>query len=219
MSQTKSRAVSSQGTRLFIQSREATLPAGANITAVTRANPAVVTAAGHGLNAGQVVRVAEVMGMTQLNGQDFIVANPQADTFELHGVDSRTFGLYANGGKATALPLLETVEHKSYSGFDGQASEVDTTTLASKAKEKTLGLRDFGGMTIEINRVDDEPFQVEANIAAKDGEPRWFSLVKRNGFTKTWQGYVRSFSDTGAVDGVNTGTVTVTISGEVVDVQ
>ncbi|WP_263146082.1 ubiquitin-activating E1 FCCH domain-containing protein [Pseudomonas sp. RIT-PI-AD] len=219
MSQTKSRAVSSQGTRLFIQQRGAPLPAGVAITAVTRANPAVVTAAGHGLSAGQVVRVADVLGMTQLNDKTYVVANPQTDTFELQGVDASAYNLYASGGKASALSMLETVEHKSYSGFDGQASEVDTTTLVSKAKEKTLGLRDFGGMSIEINRVDDEAFQVEANLAAKDGEPRWFSLIKRNGFTKVWQGYVRSFSDTGAVDGVNGGTLSVTISGEVVDVK
>jgi len=219
MSTQVSRAISSQGTRLFMQQLSAAAAVAKEITAITQANPAKVTSAAHGFVAGQVVALDEIEGMTELNGTFGIVGSPTANDFVLYGVDSTGFEAFTGGGTASAIVMLETVEHKSYSGFDGQASELDKTTMVSTAKEKLLGLQDFGGMSVEMQRVDDEPFQIEANKAKADGEPRWFRLVKKNGFVKVWQGLVRSFSDVGGVDAVNTASLAVTIDGEVVDVK
>lgn len=54
-------------------------------TSVTRANPAVVTLAGHGLTAGKVVAFVDIpsTGMVNLVGFYAVRANPTADTFEL----------------------------------------------------------------------------------------------------------------------------------------
>ena len=45
------------------------------ITAITKANPAVVTAASHGLNNGDRVFIGSVGGMTEVNNREFTVAN------------------------------------------------------------------------------------------------------------------------------------------------
>ena len=213
----KARAVSSQGTHFYIQQLSGTADS-IVITGISNAKPAVVTAVAHGLANGAVVSLAAITGMTELNGVEAPVKVLTVDTFELVGVDSTEYTEYASAGTATPLVFLETCQHKSYSGFDGQASERDTTTLCSTAKEKKTGLQDFGGMSVELHYVEDDPFQIEFKIAKADNFGRWFKLHKANGFWKVYFGYPRSLSDSGAVDGDNAGTASVTIDGEVYEI-
>jgi hypothetical protein len=85
-----------------------------NVTGVTKANPAVVTSTGHGFLAGDTVTFASVGGMTQLNGNSYVVANPTANSFELSGVNSSAYGTYTSGGTATgygfAIRLASTAQ-------------------------------------------------------------------------------------------------------------
>src|SRR3990167_1496899 len=81
------------------------------ITAVTQANPAVVTYTGSDTYAnGDLVRVNAVVGMTQLNTREFTVANVNtgANTFELSGVDSTAYTAYASGGTVSEIVELTT---------------------------------------------------------------------------------------------------------------
>jgi len=74
---------------------------GQNITNITKANPAVVTYAGSDTYAnGDSVFISGALGMTEVNGRDFIVANVNvgANTFELSGVNSSAYGAYVSGG-------------------------------------------------------------------------------------------------------------------------
>jgi hypothetical protein len=214
---TKSRAVSSQGTHFYIENAGATLVTTA-ITGISKAAKAVVTFASHTYVVGDVLTFAAVVGMTEMNGLDGIVSAKTATTVTLENIDSTGFTTYGSAGTAGLVQFIETCQHKSYSGFDGQASEIDTTTLCSTAKEKVLGLQDFGGMSTDIHYVEDDPFQVEAKVAKRAGLPRWFKLVKKNNYIKIFEGYVRSVSDSGAVDGTNAGTMAVTITGDVYEV-
>ena len=71
------------------------------ITAITNANPAVVTATAHGFSNGWKVRITGVVGMTQVNQgltTAYTVANKTADTFELQGITSVGWGVYTSGG-------------------------------------------------------------------------------------------------------------------------
>jgi hypothetical protein len=63
-------------------------------SAITNANPAKVTSNGHGFSNGDVVSIWQCRGMTQLNNNNFTVANVTANTFELQGVDSSAYGVY-----------------------------------------------------------------------------------------------------------------------------
>ena len=213
----KSRAVSSQGTE-FAMSQYGATSVDVTITAISNANPAVITAAAHGLKTGDIVDISGVLGMTGINGQGGVVKVLTTSTFSVIGIDSTDYVAYASGGVATPVVLISTCQHKSYSGFDGAASEIDITTLCSTAKEKDMGLQDAGSMSVEMNYVEDDPLQIEAKTAKRDAQYRWFRLTKRNGYFKVWQGQVLSFGDSGAVDGVNTGTLSVSISGEVSEI-
>jgi hypothetical protein len=76
------------------------------ITAATQANPVVVTYSGSDTYAnGDRVSINAVLGMTQLNNREFIVANVNtgANTFQLHdvlgnAVDGTAYDAYVSGG-------------------------------------------------------------------------------------------------------------------------
>lgn len=70
------------------------------ITNITKANPAVVTAAGHGFTNGQLVTILGVVGMTQVNNLTFTGTVIDADHFSL-GVNSTGYSTYTSGGSAT----------------------------------------------------------------------------------------------------------------------
>jgi len=212
----KSRAVSSQGTKFYMSQVGAT-SVDVAITGISKSNPAVVTATSHGLETGDIVDISGVLGMTEINGQGGLVKKLTTSTFEIVGLDSSDYAAWTSGGVATPAVMIETDQHKSYSGFDGASSEIDITTLTSTAKEKDMGLQDAGSMSAELHYVESDPFQIEAKLARKDAEYRWFKLTKRNGYHKVWLGQVLSFGDSGAVDGTNGGTLSVSISGEVAE--
>lgn len=69
-----------------------------SMSGATQANPCVITATAHGFTNGQSVQITGVVGMTQLNGNSYTVANATADTFELSGIDSTAYGAYVSGG-------------------------------------------------------------------------------------------------------------------------
>ncbi len=78
------------------------------ITGITQANPAVVTANAHGYSNGDQVEIAGVVGMTQVNGRRFTVANVAANTFELSGVNSTGYTAYSSGGTVARVYTIAT---------------------------------------------------------------------------------------------------------------
>lgn len=85
-----------------------------DITGITNANPAVVTAPGHSFQNGSEVRITGVEGMTEVNIgylTAYTVANVDGDTFELSGINSTDWGEYTEGG--TAQNVASTL-----TGFD-----------------------------------------------------------------------------------------------------
>ena len=79
-----------------------------NITAVTQANPAVVTITSHTFTNGDRIFVSGVVGMNQLNNREFTVANTTTNTFELSGIDSTGFDAYTSGGTAAKIVEVTT---------------------------------------------------------------------------------------------------------------
>lgn len=83
------------------------------ITAITQANPGVVTSNAHGYLAGQTVVINSIVGMTQLNGNTYITRNITANTFTLedlfgNAVNTTTFGAYVSGGTVQRVYTLSS---------------------------------------------------------------------------------------------------------------
>jgi hypothetical protein len=210
-----SQAQSSQGTVVWIG--KSVLGTAKVITAITQANPAVVTSNAHGLLEGDIVTIAAVVGMTQLNGNTYIVANPAANTFELFGIDSTGYTAYTSGGTATPVDFEQWCELRSGSFGGGQASEIDVTNMCSTSKEFRLGLRDNGEFTGDYNWVPADLGQKEAEKAQKDGVSRWFRLTMPAsvGGAVLFEGLVRSISTNFGVDQAFQGSVNVRITGDI----
>jgi len=78
------------------------------VTAITKANPGVVTATSHGYADGDIVILSSVVGMTEVNGKTFKVSNKATNTFELENVDgadvdTSDFTTYSSGGDANKI--------------------------------------------------------------------------------------------------------------------
>jgi hypothetical protein len=73
-------------------------PAANPITAITQADPAVVTCEGHGFSNDKSVYIEGVEGMTQVNNKFFLTAGVATDTLELAEVDSTNYSAYTTGG-------------------------------------------------------------------------------------------------------------------------
>ena len=89
------------------------LEAGVAITGVTQGSPAVVSVTGQPFSNGDWVFISGVVGMTQLNGNTYIVALSASGHFALtdlsgNNVDSTGFTAYSSGGLASRLYTIST---------------------------------------------------------------------------------------------------------------
>ena len=97
----------------FYKDSGAILEANKTITAITKANPGVVTSASHGFANGDTVVISGVVGMTQVNGKRFKVASVATNTFALQDVDGNnvnttSYTTYTSGGVANRVYTLTT---------------------------------------------------------------------------------------------------------------
>ncbi len=86
----------------FYSNEARVVEADVTMTGATALNPVEITAAGHGYTDGDWVTISGVVGMTELNGKMFVVANSGA-TFTLKDVDGTDidgtgFSAYVSGG-------------------------------------------------------------------------------------------------------------------------
>jgi len=83
------------------------------ITAVTNANPGVITSNSHGFSNGDEIYITGVGGMTQLNDRNYIVANATTNTFTLTdlfgaAIDTTSFTTFTSGGTADKIYQIST---------------------------------------------------------------------------------------------------------------
>jgi hypothetical protein len=73
---------------------------------ISKSNPAVVVSPSHGYKDGQRLKLFVATGMTELNDTFATVANATKDTFELAGVDARSFNASVTHDRNYAHPAL-----------------------------------------------------------------------------------------------------------------
>lgn len=97
----------------FYKDDGAILESNKTITAITKANPGVVTSTAHGFANGDTIVISGVVGMTQVNGKRFKVAGVTANTFQLQTIDgtnvnTTNYTTYVSGGIANRVYTLTT---------------------------------------------------------------------------------------------------------------
>lgn len=204
--------ISAQGSTLQVAT--GTGSAG-TITGISVGNPAIVTITAHGRSNGDVVTLAGIVGtMASLNGTSHVVSNKTANTIALLDVD--TTGLtYTSGGTATPQTYTKVNGFLSFDGFDGAASEIDTTDFDSVAKEFILGLVDNGKFGFEIKRIATDSGQLALAAARVSGAVTGFKLTLPDTKVATWNALVKTMPVSGAVDAMLKGKVDTRITGAV----
>jgi len=87
----------------FVQDGAYVVESDVAVTGVTQASPGVITATAHGYADGDNLLVADIVGMTELNGRTIEVASSTANTFEITdhfgvALDTSGFTVYISGG-------------------------------------------------------------------------------------------------------------------------
>ena len=124
-----------------------------NITAITNANPAVVTSAtAHGLSNGDQIELAQIKGINQLNNNVYTVANATATSFELSGIDTTEASIT---GYTTADPVVVTAPSHGYFNNDkivisGVLANDGTSNIASDING-TFIIKNITANTFELN--------------------------------------------------------------------
>lgn len=207
-----STAISAQGSIVSIGTATG---AAKNITAISATSPCIATSTAHGLTNGDIVTLAAVGGMTQLNGNTVTIGNVTANTFALVGIDATAYTTYTSGGTATPVTWTPIGNVKDFSGFDGAAAIIDVTNLSSTAKEKRLGLVDNGQFTMNLDQDNSDPGQIALRAARTAGTIKNFKLTLPNANTASFSAFVQKISDAGAVDGIVKNACTLILSGAV----
>lgn len=128
-----------------------------------------------------------------------------------------TQGFTIKIGDTTDSPgqLIEIKEVTSFSGFDGQAAEIDITHLQSSAKEFMMGLQDFGGFNLDVNYLPDDAGQSEARAAKAARTKKQFVLTFSDASTASFSAYVLASPISGGVDAKVDSSFQLRITGDV----
>jgi Flp pilus assembly protein TadG len=169
-----------------------------NITAASKTNPVVITSNGHGFVNGDIVRIRNVNGMTQVNNNNssslaYTVAGATANTFQLSGVNGTGFNSYSNGGTAQlchlagCVPVVTSTAHGLLTNDRVRITDVVGTT---QLNDTTFQLTKISNDTFSLNGVN--PFNPALSNYTSNGTA-WCTVqgcefqffTNQNGTTRT----------------------------------
>ncbi|WP_236233692.1 phage tail protein [Pseudomonas tohonis] len=129
------------------------------ITAISNANPAVVTATAHGLADGDIIELTS--GWTGVNGRLFRVDGSTTNSFELEGVDTTDTSLFAAGGGAGSC--------REITAFVGVTQVTDVSSNGGEQQFFTFGfLEEFDDRQIPTTR---SPYSLTIPVADDPAQP------------------------------------------------
>ncbi|MBK5206124.1 MAG: hypothetical protein JJD98_12175 [Polaromonas sp.] len=151
---------------------------------------------------------------TTLNGTSRVIANVTTNTFALLDFDS-TGLTYTSGGTATPNTYTKINGVISFAGFDGSASELDTTDLDSTAMEYISGLVDEGKFSFEAKRIKADAGQISLIAARASGDVTGLKLTLPDAAVATFNVLVKTVPTGGGVNAVLKGSYDCKITGPV----
>jgi hypothetical protein len=168
---------------------ESALAADVTITAISKANPGVVSTATPPTDGSFIVVTAQ--GMWQVDGRVFLTANAVAGTsFELEGENTTDYDTFSSGTFAviTFGTTISTAAGLTASG--GDFDFLDVTTIHDNIKKQIPGLPNPATYTIE-NLWDVSDAGLKAMKAASDNQAlRAMRFTFANGQILLFTGYV-----------------------------
>ncbi|MDQ1154823.1 ubiquitin-activating E1 FCCH domain-containing protein [Brevundimonas sp. SORGH_AS_0993] len=138
-----------------------------SITDATRANPGYITASNHGFKNGDYVWIKDVVGMTQLNGKAYRVANASSNSFSLQSwngsswqnVNTSSYSNYSRNGTATECLLSDCTVVVTAPNHGLAATDPATGAQSS------IRITDVGGMS-QLNTTSSTSYWPIFNVTA-----------------------------------------------------
>lgn len=188
------------------------------VTAISLANPAVLSSVAHGMLHGEAGFLTSVEGMSNIEGQALRAGVVAADTIEMQGVNSLLYPAFS--GTALLTPVLTwalVAKATSYSLGGGGAEKLDDTGLIDDTKQELAGLLDAQSATVNLNaqEVNDEALQIIED-AAFDQSFCVFRVTFKSGNVRVWRGQPSQPGEDVGKGAIGTGSFTTTVKGKVV---
>jgi len=107
----------------------------------------------------------------------------------------------------------------SFNGPGGQAQIIDVTNLTSTAKEKRVGLRDEGSLSLTVSYDPNDSVQAGLRLDRAQRTRQQFRITFTDEQQTTWTfyGYVTQFSIQGGVEAVVEASITIEIDGDITE--
>lgn len=191
--------------------------AGVAITGLTNASPAVATSVAHGLTSNDIVKIAAVVGLTDLNGKNYVVNVLTVDTFELLGTDTTNADTYTSGGTFAKATLSATCQMTGSTHGSGSTSEITTETNCGISKD--FGAPDDGQATFNFNYAPATFITALEDSRTGVAEIAVVTTLPSSAGIMVDIGVVVSVSRDGSAGGVWTGSATLTRTQARVDIE
>lgn len=194
----------------------ATYSTAKSVTAVTKALPAQVSSAAHGLAEGAIGYFSGVVGMDEIEGQAASVDTTLAGTFLAEGIDSTSYGTFSGTCSFTPVATWLTVSTAtSYQIDGGAADQIDETTLLDNIKKITVG--QLSAQTVSIDGFVDAQLAAMQIIeaAAFNGAFVIMRITFPNGERRVFRGQPSLPGESVALSAMATGSFSLNVKGRV----
>lgn len=168
---------------------QSAISAAGTVTAISKANPAVVSEAAHPHADGDFILLKSV-GMSELNGRVFRVANSAAGTYELEGVDSTNYDAFSSGTAKTITFALSMTTVTGVTGAGGDFDFIDETTIHDKIKKQSPGIPSALTYTLENKWDVADAALIEMNKASVAQTERAILFTFAGGEKMVFNGFV-----------------------------
>ena len=128
-------------------------------------------------------------------------------------------GMTIGVGDAASPEVFATItEVNSIDGPSGTAPEIDVTDLSSTAREFVLGLEDEGEISLDLNYIPTNTQHSQLRTDKNDGTQRNYQIEFTDSPASKWTfaAIVKSLSINNAVDDKLKGSVTLRLTGSIV---
>lgn len=118
------------------------------ITAISKANPGQVTDAAHGLVGGELVKIKNVVGMVEVNDNQYTITVVDANNYTI-GVDTSAYTTYTSGGtwaqEYAAADITKTAYVYTYVNDWGEESApAPVSSIIDVGLKQTIDLTNLG---------------------------------------------------------------------------
>lgn len=162
------------------------------ITAISNANPAVVTSAAHGLVTGDFIEI--VSGWSRLTNKIVRVTMLTTSTYSLDGIDTTSTTVYpAGGGVGTGAKIsgwTQLAQILSSASNGGEQQFLTYQFLESDSQKRIPTFKNAAGLTFSVADDNTLPGFLLASTANDDRLPRAVRVTLPSGSMILYNGYI-----------------------------